>query len=344
MTESTPPWINELYQWADDNNIPELQYYEDIYEEDNGELVDHGFWVGLPRDSHILLNLDELNLSWHNCIEIPEQIRHLTKLKKFEFVKSPCGLMPTFYATSEGPNKITQIPDWVGELVNLEVLDLSGNAIEVVPKSIAQLQKLRQLYLHNNELVFVDGSVAQLNNLEVLWLQDNRLYGYWLTQLDELDMLWMHDNVLKILRNSIMKLKSLTELYLDGQLSKPLKARPGDWQKFFSEITIETPLKDNELWMQDIWDWSKNNNIGFFQIPSTPESLLHLSELDLNRKNLKSLPDSFSKLNNIKKLLISQSQFGSIPSPIRRLEKLTSLSLNECQLTCLPEWIGELRW
>jgi len=335
-------WISELYKWADDNNIPELEYYEDIYEDDNGELVDYGFWVGLPRDSDILLNLEELNLSWHNCIEIPDQIRHLTKLKKLEFIKSPCGLMPTFYDTSEGPNKITQIPDWVAELVNLEVLDLSGNAIEIVPKSIAQLQNLKQLFLQDNEIVFVDGALGQLNNLEVLWIQGNSLYGYWLTQLNKLDVLWMEDNVLKILRDSIMPLKSLTELYLDGQLSEPLKARPGDWQKFFSEITTQIPLKDDELWMQDIWDWSNDNNIGFFQIPGTPESLLHLSELNLNRKNLKSLPDSFSKLNNIKKLSISQNQFDTIPSQIRRLGKLTSLSLNECHLTCLPEWIGEL--
>jgi Leucine-rich repeat (LRR) protein len=227
-------WISELFQWADDNNIPELQYYEDIWEEDDGELIDCSFWVGLPREREVLLNLEDLNLSWHNCCEIPSQIRHLTKLKKFSFAKRHDGLMPDFYDISEGPNKIKQIPNWISELVTLEMLDLSGNGITIVPNSIGKLKNLKRLYLHENEIWLVAKTLGQLNKLEVLWIQDNQLFDL-LYQLNDADALWLQDNVLNSLAANIVKLKSLIELWFDCRISpnEPMTALTGNLQGFF---------------------------------------------------------------------------------------------------------------
>lgn len=245
-------WISELYKWADDNNIPELEYYEDIYEEDSGELDDCRFWVGLPRDVNVLLSLEELNLSWHNCVEIPEQIRHLTKLKKLSFAKQPDGLQPTFYQNGDGVNKVSEIPDWISELENLELLDLSGNAIKIVPKSIFQLRNLKRLYLHENEIMLIASNLGVLHNLEVLWVQDNLLYEFKcileeLINSEDLNVILIHENLLNVLTENIIKLKSLSELWFDARISpfEPIKGSPGNWKKFFSEVATQVPLKDD---------------------------------------------------------------------------------------------------
>lgn len=74
------------------NKIPNLQFNHDDIVDEHGELVFEGFWVGLPSDRKVLRNLKELDLSWHNCIEIPDQIRYLTQLKVLRFAKSQTGL------------------------------------------------------------------------------------------------------------------------------------------------------------------------------------------------------------------------------------------------------------
>ncbi|MEH6628770.1 MAG: hypothetical protein V7739_20200 [Motiliproteus sp.] len=166
-------WIDELYQWADQHNIPDLQLVYDDTLDHNGKLLFEPFWVGLPRDRHALLGLEELDLSWHSCTEIPEQIRHLKKLKKLRFAKMRCGNQPPFFKNADGPDAIQEIPEWIGELERLEELDLQGNDIIYVPKVIAELAKLRTLYLQSNKIMFVEPDLGALSNLEVLWIDHN---------------------------------------------------------------------------------------------------------------------------------------------------------------------------
>jgi Leucine-rich repeat (LRR) protein len=163
-------WIDELFHWADNNNIPELQFIEDDTLCGDGERPIEGFWVGLPRNREVLVNLEELDLSWHSCSEIPKQIKHLKNLKKFRFSKSRDGRQPPFMKNADGLNAIEEIPDWIAELENLEELDLSNNKISYVPNVIGKLKNLKKLYLHRNMIMFVDVELASLCKLEVLWI------------------------------------------------------------------------------------------------------------------------------------------------------------------------------
>jgi Leucine-rich repeat (LRR) protein len=168
-------WIDGLYEWADSNSIPDLQYIEDDTLGDDGKRLFEGYWAGLPRDREVLTNLEELDLSWHSCSEMPEQIRHLKKLRKFSFSKLPSGLGPPFIENAFGLDAIEEIPDWIGELENLEELDLSGNNIKYVPKAIGSLKNLKKLYLHSNKIMFIEDELGALAKLEVLWMQRNEL-------------------------------------------------------------------------------------------------------------------------------------------------------------------------
>ena len=190
-------WINELFQWADNNHIPELQYYEDLWDEGNDEWIDHGFWIGLPRNKEALLSLEELDLSWHSCSQIPDQIRHLTKLKALRFAKRPDGLQPPFSILANGQAAIEEIPDWISQLENLEEMDLSGNKIKYIPARVAKLKRLKKLYLHENKIAHFDQKVSNLDSLEVLWV-----YGNHLSTLKE--------------KKIILGMKNLKELWCDG--------------------------------------------------------------------------------------------------------------------------------
>jgi hypothetical protein len=188
-------WIDELYFWADENNIPEMEFVDDDQLDEDGKRIFEGFWIGLPRDKDVLLNLEELNLSWHSCTYIPDQVRHLTKLKSFSFAKKNDGLQPSFYEQANNHLAVEEIPDWISELVNLEELDLSGNNIVYVPNVVGKLKKLKKLYLHENRIMFIEEGLGKLDKLEVLWLQWNKV---------------------AVLSDRIKQLQSLRELWFDG--------------------------------------------------------------------------------------------------------------------------------
>ena len=207
-------WIDELFQWADNNNIPELQYIEDDTLCDDGEFPIQGFWIGLPRDRDVLVNLEELDLSWHNCCEIPKQIKHLKKLKKFIFSKSRDGRQPPFMKNADGLNEIEEIPVWIAELENLEELDLSNNKISFVPDVIGKLKNLKKLYLHNNLIMFVDVELAFLSKLEVIWI-------YW--------------NMFSVLDNCIDNLKELANLDVDWKQPNKLSLLSDCLEQIFSQ-------------------------------------------------------------------------------------------------------------
>ncbi|MBR9868284.1 MAG: hypothetical protein GYB18_14440 [Oceanospirillales bacterium] len=213
------PWIDELYQWADDHSIPDLQFVHDDTRADNGEFLFERFWVGLPRDRYALLGLEELDLSWHSCSGIPDQIRYLKKLKKLSFAKRKDGLGPHFYENCMGPESIEVIPDWLGELEALEELDLSGNRIVDIPNSIANLKHLKRLDLSSNHIIYVPAAVGDLSSLRKLYLDSNRIIFVEpeLGMLPNLEVLWIRKNKFSIIDECIadQKIIAPVEIYID---------------------------------------------------------------------------------------------------------------------------------
>jgi len=190
-------WVDELLQWAGQHKIPELQYFEEELDDD-GEVWCKGYWTGLPRDKETLLNLEVLDISASNCTDIPDQIRNLTKLKVLRFTDGPIDHTPFHHLPSNHTSKrslMEEIPDWIVELENLEVLDLSDNSIMWVPGIIGKLKNLKELYLSGNGIMHIDDGLGKLDDLEVLHLQRNDF---------------------SVLSDDIKQLKNLKQLWLDG--------------------------------------------------------------------------------------------------------------------------------
>ena len=68
------------------------------------------------------------------------------------------------------------LPDSIGNLKNLRILDLSNNKLETLPDSIGNLTNLEELYLSNNyHFSKLPDSIGNLKKLEVLELEKTSL-------------------------------------------------------------------------------------------------------------------------------------------------------------------------
>ena len=74
-------------------------------------------------------------------------------------------------------NKLTTIPESIGNLIYLEFLTFYSNLITTVPYSIGNLIHLEWLLLNDNLISSIPESIGLLQNLEVLWLDDNMLFS-----------------------------------------------------------------------------------------------------------------------------------------------------------------------
>ena len=86
---------------------------------------------------------------------------------------------------------IGSIPEALGQLGHLQVLDLGGNGLTgTIPPELGQLDQLQVLRLGRNQLTGpMPKSLGQLGHLQVLHLTDNQLTGAVLPELGQLDQL-----------------------------------------------------------------------------------------------------------------------------------------------------------
>ena len=74
-----------------------------------------------------------------------------------------------------GPEPLTILPPEIGQLTNLEVLQISVNALTTLPSEIGQLANLRTLFASSNRLITLPPEIGGLSNLRSLYLGGNSL-------------------------------------------------------------------------------------------------------------------------------------------------------------------------
>jgi hypothetical protein len=105
-------------------------------------------------DALIDLPLEELDFSFCKLSEIPNWLPFITTLRSLNF----------FYCQD-----IWRLPHDIGDLVNLEMLNLSGTSVSELPSSFSALQNLKQLYLPEVNFSHPEaalGTLIQLKGLE----------------------------------------------------------------------------------------------------------------------------------------------------------------------------------
>lgn len=72
-------------------------------------------------------------------------------------------------------NQITSLPDAIGRLSNLKLLELSGNKLVNFPETLKELIKLEWVNLSDNHLTSLPNVITKVPNLDFLDLSNNRL-------------------------------------------------------------------------------------------------------------------------------------------------------------------------
>ncbi|MBP6732823.1 MAG: leucine-rich repeat domain-containing protein [Chitinophagales bacterium] len=113
---------------------------------------------------------------------------------------------------------IQELPEEIGELVNLTSLDLKFNQLELLPSSISNLRNLRKLHLSNNNFKVFPEAILGLENLQHLCLGDNQISSIpeGITRLEKLNEFILPRNLLTSLPKTITELSYLEHLCLGG--------------------------------------------------------------------------------------------------------------------------------
>ncbi len=147
------------------------------------------FLTTLP-DLSKMKNLEELDVSWCGMGELPSYIKSLTGLTYLRAAHNYFQVLPEWIGELQYlkvleldgnffPNRtvphLLKLPESIGNLKNLEVLTLDDQIIKVLPESIIQLTSLKALHLRNNALIVLPEDFGNFSQLEILDLKANDL-------------------------------------------------------------------------------------------------------------------------------------------------------------------------
>jgi len=190
-----------------------------------------------------------LDLSGKGITEIPECIGQLTNLQQLSFAD----------------NQITEIPEFIGHLSNLKKLIIGKNEITEIPGCITQLTNLNFLGLGENQITNIPKFIGQLNNLQVLNLWKNKIteISECVGQLNKIYFLNLWKNKITKIPECIGQLVNIQELYLD----------------------------DNQI----------------IEIPKCISQLTNLKNLDLGDNQITEIPECIGQLANLQKLILDNN-------------------------------------
>ena len=177
------------------NNDFELVKRLDFFEDERD--YPPSFFIVI-KDKHII----GLDIHCNQLEEFPKSIFKLTHLKKL-------------YLDN---NKISIIPDDIGELKSLVDLSLSGNVLTNVPHSIRKLKSLKNLGLERNELKEFPDVFEEYCSLENIYLSFNHLdrIPESISKCRKLKQLHLGKNNLTSIPSSFSQLKSVDWINLEG--------------------------------------------------------------------------------------------------------------------------------
>ncbi|KAJ0263260.1 Plant intracellular Ras-group-related LRR protein 8 [Hirschfeldia incana] len=195
-------------------------------------------------------------------------------------------------------NNIQQIPEsLVARMLNLWALDLHTNQLKTLPNSIGCLSKLKVLNVSGNNLQHLPKTIEDCRSLEELNANFNQLtklpdtIGFELTNLMKLSV---NSNKLVILPSSLSHLTSLR--VLDARLNR-LGSLPDDLENLVNLQVLNVSQNFQHL----------------KALPYSVGLLISLVELDVSYNGITVLPDSIACLRLIKKLSVEGNPLVSPP-------------------------------
>ena len=145
-------------------------------------------------------------------------------------------------------NYFDKIPDWIGNLNQLEVLELDGNFfpgkavphINSIPSTIGKLTELKILSVNDQLIKVLPNEIGQLKNLEVLHIRNNQLeqFPVSIKECNSLKELDIKANLITTLPD-LNSLKNLSELNISFNDYLNLNEEAGKFQNLTNLKTLD---------------------------------------------------------------------------------------------------------
>jgi len=233
-----------------------------------------------------------------------------------------------------GRNKLTNIPDRVGELDKLNTIDLSYNRLTELPVSLSNLSDLTTLILSGNKFMI---PATEENELIYKKHQEQQQQQ----QQQSNDNSNTESNTTTSTSNN--RLSTIVQLNVNNYLP---------WELCYNTNLKKLDLGSNQS-RDDGWDGENLLPLGIFwysqletlllsfcQLKSICTDIQHLESLtflDISNNNIKELPKELGSLSNLSTLLAFHNEITSIPNELCSLsESLVTLDLSNNQITTLP--------
>ena len=226
--------------------------------------------------------------------ELPESLGQLTQLQSLNL----------------SGNRLTTLPDWLNHLIQLRALNLSGNRLTTLPKWLGQFRQLGTLNLSSNLLTALPESLGQLNELQTLHLSSNRLKALpdSLGQLSQLHTLNLSFNGKLHFPDFLSSLLQLREIRCSENGLKTLPMWLGNLRSLayldsVSNQITELPVSLNQL--------THLRHLGLTRNPLNPELAAAYKEgLDAVKRYLRAKAAEQAILNEAKLILVGEGEVG----------------------------------
>ncbi|TYG78105.1 hypothetical protein ES288_D02G030700v1 [Gossypium darwinii] len=271
----------------------------------------------IHQELNVSSNVEELYLD-HSTLNtnILQGIGVLSSLKTLSLYD--CGLI--------GP-----LPNhgWC-DLRNLEVLDVSGNALEgMLPHCFSNLTSLRELYISGNhfQIPLSFAPFANLSNLKALLSNENKMVTepsfYTSIPKFQLEVI----SLPKCITSQQLSCKLPTFLYYQYDL------RYVDLSHNNFSGTVPTWLLENNTKLEDLI-LKGNSFTGPLSLPSAPNSKVSLIDISQNKLQGQIPTNVCSHFPHLSHLFLSKNAFeGDIPPCLSGMKDLSILDLSDNQLS-----------
>ena len=215
-------------------SLPEEYFVEAVRQSSRGFPVSvlvmkHHRLQALPTDLHVVCSrLNHMDLSFNRLptfsLHAPSAFSHLKELiltgNGLLTIEEDIGELRQLQLLDLSQNKLIALPPALGRLQNLTVLRAAFNRITSLCDEVCSLKNLRELEIHNNLLASIPPSFSELTQLQILHASCNSLSNQSLTTIvtcgANLQELYMANNCITALPLQLSEQCKLKRLVIGG--------------------------------------------------------------------------------------------------------------------------------